>query len=213
MLKRKRQNNMDDSVVTPPTQVTQLHTTDELNQNSTFSPSINKIASGRVHESLVVASIDKLSFVTKYNPHSYEELLEKSKRAFRGDGYVLTLDDETKNSIWFTSNIGENAGGLRVSLNPSKFKSAWEVLETIEKWFGKAGMNAEVKRLDCAITFPEPFDEVFRGLDFGRKRAVECWRDNPKGRSFYVGRKDNRHELIVYDKSKQLKTMKGGKRG
>ncbi len=213
MLKRKRQNNMGDSVVTPPTPVTQLRSTDELNQNSPFSPSINKIASGRVHESLVVAAIDKLSLVTKYNPSNLEELLEKSKRSFRGDGYILTLDEETKKSIWFTSNIGENAGGLRISLNPSKFKTAWEVLETIEIWFGKAGMNAEVKRLDCAITFPEPFDEVFRGLDFGRKRAVECWRDNPKGRSFYVGRKDKRHELIVYDKSKQLKAMKGGKRG
>ncbi len=200
-------NNLGDTNVTLSTVTSPSHASDTLNQSSHFSPSFDKIASGRVHESLVVASIDKLTLLTNYNPPNLEELQTQAKKSFRGDGYTLLLDEEAKNSLWFTSSIGET-GGLRISLNPSKFSSAWEVLEVIEEHFGKAGMNATVKRLDCAITFPESFDEVFMGLDFGNKRSVECWRDRPKGRSFYVGRKDNRHELVVYDKSKQLNSLK-----
>ncbi|MBK8202593.1 MAG: hypothetical protein IPK68_09865 [Bdellovibrionales bacterium] len=53
-----------------------------------FTPTFNEVAAGRVHESAVVVSIDKLIFTTNY-PLDREELIKRARPASRGDGHVI----------------------------------------------------------------------------------------------------------------------------
>ena len=150
MLKRKKKfkkksnqsskggnNNYCDSVVSSLNSSTRKSLNSKVNQTSNFSPGFDKITSGRVSESSVVACLDKLFFVTKRLPPNYEELLKESKPTFSGSGRNLVIDEETKNKIWFSEDLGETGYGLRVSLNPSKFSSVWEMLKTIELVYTK----------------------------------------------------------------------------
>lgn len=166
-----------------------------------FNPTISKIDAGSVHPTKAVSTIDKLSAVTNQTL-DLKKLKAKAEKVERGFGYFIELP-KPQGILWFAENRFD--GVVNFSLTPSRQGNSEKTFEVIEQHFGEQGLLAEIVRCDCAITLPIEFDELAIGLDFGPKRFVEKYRNTQSGRSWYVGRRGRRNELIVYDKKKEHK--------
>lgn len=164
-----------------------------------INPSIFKqISYGRGCPSEVMASLDKLTATTTSQIKTkYKDI---SKSCTNGIGYTLKVDDIP---IWFMTY--DNEMTTRFTLNPSLFNSFKSFTLFLSKIFtNKLFLEAEISRLDHALTFPCEFRELFMGLDFGRKRSLESYIENNEHDGFYVGRYQRKYSTLVYDKNKQL---------
>jgi len=164
------------------------------------------MAYGRVSPTGAVACLDWLSAVTS-DPVDIDRLIDLSEPVFKGRGYIFKYSGRPW-KIWFNQ---FKDGKVVFSVNPSHFVSGWDLLESLREALGGWALKARLTRVDCTVTLPLPFQQVFIGLDFGSKRSVERYLDNPKGRSVYVGRKGRRNELVIYDKRKESKNEKSQK--
>lgn len=162
------------------------------------------MAYGRVSSTVAVSSLDWLTAVTLV-PVDIDSLVELSVPDFKGAGYTTRFSGKDS-KVWFKQFKDKR---VLFSFNPSKdFTSGWELLNALRMDLGPWALEARVSRLDCAVTLPLSFQDVFMGLDFGSKRSVERYPENSLGRSVYVGRKGRRNEMLIYDKRKQSRTLK-----
>lgn len=167
-----------------------------------FTPTYDEIAAGRVHESAVVVSLDKLIFTSSY-PFDREALKARSQKANRGDGYITELPNSNGATMFFADAFDD---GLRFSLNPAKFKSVWECIGSIEEILGSKINSAKIKSIDVALTFPCDFTSLYMGLDFGQRRSIRHHGFENSGRTVYVGKIGKKSELKIYDKRKQIES-------
>lgn len=166
-----------------------------------FIPTFNEISSGRVHDSNVVVSFDKLIFSTY--PLDRQSLVDRAKPAMRGDGHVIqNLPKGREATLFFADSFD---GGLRFSLNPSFFTTIWDCLDAIKSVLGQQGLRAKVKRIDIAVTFPCDFRSVYMGLDFGFSRSISHVGFEGKGETVYIGKIGKRWRIKIYDKTKEMK--------
>lgn len=163
------------------------------------------MAYGRVNSTGAVSSIDWISAVTLVAV-DIDSLIELSTPDFKGSGYTTKFSGKDS-KIWFKQFKDKR---VLFSFNPSKeFSNGWELLDELRNELGPWALKAKISRLDCAVTLPLSFQDVFMGLDFGSKRSVERYPENSLGRNVYVGRQGRRNELLIYDKRKQSKTLQG----
>lgn len=168
----------------------------------TFSPTYDEVAAGRVHESAVVVSIDKLAFNIKV-PFDREELIGRAKKVQKGDGYVIDLPNGRGSQLYFADN---HETGLYGSFNPSVFNNAWVSLDSVEALLGRSGLRAEISRFDIALTFPCEMKSLYMGLDFGLRRRIEHVGKIQGEETVYIGKQGKRFEIKVYNKTAEMRT-------
>lgn len=169
---------------------------------SSFTPSFNEVAAGRVHESAVVVSLDKLVFTTNY-PLDRDALIERAQPANKGDGYVIEKLPKGHGATLFFADAFD--AGLRFSLNPSRFNTVWDCRDAIESVLGRSGLRATIKYIDIALTFPCDFYSLYMGLDFGFRRQIKHLGVEGFGETVYVGKLGKSIEIKIYDKTKEMK--------
>lgn len=167
-----------------------------------FTPSFDEVAAGRVHESAVVASLDKFVFTTNY-PLDREALIGRAESANKGDGYVIKDLPKGRGATLFFADAFD--AGLRFSLNPSRFNTIWDCLDAIESVLGRPGLRANIKYIDVALTFPCDFYSLYMGLDFGFRRYIKHVGVEGRGETAYVGKLGKKIEIKIYDKTKEMK--------
>ncbi len=167
-----------------------------------FTPTFNEVAAGRVHESAVVVSIDKLIFTTNY-PLDREALIKRARPANRGDGHVIENLPKGRGATLYFADAFE--AGLRFSLNPSFFETIWDCRDGIGSVLGRPGLRANIKEADIALTFPCEFTSLYMGMDFGFRRAIKHVGFEGCGETAYIGKLGKKAEIKIYDKTKQLK--------
>lgn len=172
---------------------------------SDFALDSRGISFGATHPNDITCSVDTLRAFT-LNPideNLIKPLYPKSERV-DPYGWRLNYFDEDQ-SIFFHRN---KKGIVAFELSLSTFKTVSDALEYICRELGPWALEARISRLDVNVNFPQPFNEVFHGLDFGKKRTCERWGAHATGESFYIGVKGKRWELIVYDKRKESRSKK-----
>jgi hypothetical protein len=151
----------------------------------------------KTHPSKTLASLDKLTARTSCSVS--DEFDPFIKKHFFSSGSNLKY---SKIKLWF--NELDN-GDTVFSFNPSDFNCFSEALELLDEIFGKGVRSAKISRLDCALTLPHQFDEVFRGLDFGPRRTIESYPESANQRGVYVGKHKRKYACLIYDKQKKEK--------
>jgi hypothetical protein len=101
----------------------------------------------------------------------------------------------------------ENPLIYEIVTNPSSFPDYNNYLEHIKSIFSEEELSqARVKRLDLAIDYPMPFQELIRGFDFSLKQSQFQFLDKGAKRTGIRIGKGN--EVIqIYDKSKESKLL------
>lgn len=172
---------------------------------SNFNVDLERVSTGKPHPVNVTVSVDTVRATTLkvVSKTLISELQSKSKRV-RPYGYRLNYFDSDQ-SIYFNQ---RKDGTVTYELSLSSFSTYWEALEYLESELGKWALDAIISRCDVNITIPQPIEEVFHGLDFGKKRTCERWGSHSTGESFYIGTKGNKLEMIIYDKRRESRAEK-----
>lgn len=107
--------------------------------------------------------------------------------------------------VWF---IELSNGDILFSVNPSLYDSYGSLISFLREIFiDDDFINTRINHLDCTITFPVDFYELFVGMDFGRTRVLESYMDTPKQKGFYFGRHQRKYSGLIYDKQKEAELL------
>lgn len=170
---------------------------------SNLNIDLERVSTGQPHPFNVTVSVDtvRASTLKVVSKTLISNLQSKSKRVYPYGWRLNYFDSEQ--SIYFNQ---RKDGTVVYELSLSSFSTCWEGLEYLETELGKWALDAIISRCDVNITTPQPIEEVFHGLDFGKKRTCERWGSHSTGESFYIGTKGNKLELIVYDKQRESRS-------